>query len=134
MAAARQLAALLFKERRINAYIFSRALSATVLMAVTAYRRAYGNILGDRRGNERKSKRTVGKHNRVPCRQFDGRHDILVHLHLGGRSDLYLYDSRFSQKYDSQQPKRKYDSRQILFGFARHNGYARGGVLGYLNR
>jgi hypothetical protein len=69
MAAARQLAALLFKERRINAYIFSRALSATVLMAVTAYRRAYGNILGDRRGNERKSKRTVSKHNRIPCRE-----------------------------------------------------------------
>ena len=85
-----------------NAYIFSRALSAIIFVAVTAHRRANGNFLGNIGCNECQSERTVREHNRISCRKFGGRHNLLVHLHFGGRFDLYFYDSRACQKYDSK--------------------------------
>lgn len=102
--------------RRINAYIFSRALSATFSVAFTAHRRTYGNILGNIGSNERELPRTVRQHNRVPCGRFDGNDDILVHIHFSRRAYVYLHNRRTCQEYDSEQPKRKYDSRKILLG------------------
>ncbi len=54
-----------------------------------------------------------------------------MYLYCRDRAYLYIYNRRACKEHYSQQPQHINDSRQILFGVARSDGYASGRNTGH---
>ena len=102
-------------------------------MAFTAHRRIDGNILRDFGRCIREFPRTTGKFYRVGNGGLNHWSNLLVYIHYRRRADVYIYNRRACQKYGGEQPNGIDDCRQVLFGIARHDGYARGCDTRYFN-